>query len=371
MQAVLRLSLPLLLATTLNVNVMHSLALAAEVSQQTSSNASIQALTNEHVGPVVDDAATKLSKAELSQLELLENHFFGRVHPSELVDRRISRLERFVFGTDGGANKDFGERLDKLSGTLAITDPDGKKRVISIAKPAESPPVASNAVDDHAVRAQEQGPSHQVSPATTAGMMGADNSNQASDINTIASASSPDGVNSDRANAEGANGTDDNSAGDNKKFAENFYKTAAVPAGKSPTSLNGRVRTELQRSEAEGVLHLSKSLFPVDGDPTQVMHELSQAIKVHPLDPELMYERAKAFMFLDKIDNALSDLSDAIMNNPNRSLYYLARAWCYKQSGNGVLAKDDIKQAKFVDPALPPRIDFLVPTASADTTSTP
>jgi hypothetical protein len=310
----------------------------------------------------VDEATSKLSNEEKTQLELLENHFFGRVHPSEVLNRRIERLERFVFGTEASGTE-YGVRLDKLSATLSTVDPDGKKRVISIAPPVappeaglppaisenKEPPMAPAAVTQGDANVAVPipalppttssesgvGPREEITPRTVAGMTGADNA-----------------------------------AADDNKTKEDFYKVSPVMASAQRPSLAGQVKSELRQSEVTGVLHCNKNLFPVDGEPVQVMHELSLAIKVHPLDPELMFERAKAEMLLDKIDNALSDLSDAIMNNPNRSLYYLARAWCYKRSGNSVLANDDLKQAKFVDPALPAKIDFLPATANSEASKT-
>ena len=113
------------------------------------------------------------------------------------------------------------------------------------------------------------------------------------------------------------------------------------------------------------VLHVSKESFPSDGSPQRLIKELTYAIKVHPLDPDLQYQRAKASIQLDKYENALEDLSDAIMNQPNKSDYYIARAWVYMKLGNSVLAADDIKQARFVDPGLPAKIDLSQPSRTS------
>jgi tetratricopeptide (TPR) repeat protein len=107
------------------------------------------------------------------------------------------------------------------------------------------------------------------------------------------------------------------------------------------------------------VLKVSKGFFATEGKPGEIIKELDQAIRVHPSDPDLMYERAKAYIQIDKFSNALNDLSDAIIGQPNKSEYYIARAWCYKKLGNSYLAADDLKQARVVDPSLPPQIDLL------------
>jgi len=348
--------LPVLVAFSFAIS--SSLAFAAD--DVSSPGASLKTDTKDaetEVKPAfVDDATSKLSKDEQTQLELLENHFFGRVHPSEVLSRRIERLERFVFGIEASGTE-YGARLDKLSATLSTVDPDGKKRVISIANPSSTPATSQTSEVPGAVSDNKEQPI--APPVVTQG-------------DTITSSASSSGV---RPREEitpqtvaGMTGADN--AADDNKTKEDFYKVSPVMTLAHQPSPAGQVRSELHQGEVAGVLHCNKNLFPIDGEPARVMHELSLAIKVHPLDPDLMFERAKAEMLLDKIDNALSDLSDAIMNNPNRSLYYLARAWCYKRSGNSVLANDDLKQAKFVDPGLPSKIDFLLPTANSEASKT-
>ena len=248
---------------------------------------------------------------------------------------------------------------DKLSATLSTVDPDGKKRVISIAPAAA--PVAPNVESVPSAT-----PPAQISPQPQRAFTKVPSQIESA----LQSSGLPSALtDSGEANAIGDNGKTPASSEDTKP-SEDFYKKAPVVASASQPSLAGQVKTELHQGEVAGVLHCNKNLFPVDGVPTQVIRELSVAIKVHPSDPDLMFERAKAEMLLNRIDNALSDLSDAILNSPNRSLYYLARAWCYKQSGNSVLANDDLKQAKFVDPGLPAKIDFLPASANSDTSKT-
>jgi predicted Zn-dependent protease len=106
------------------------------------------------------------------------------------------------------------------------------------------------------------------------------------------------------------------------------------------------------------VLHVSKARFATALAPQQVIHNLNQAISEDPLDPELVYQRAKAYIQEDKLDRALSDLSDVIRQQPNRSDFYLARAWVYHLMGNQVLSNMDLQQARFVDPLFPAKIDW-------------
>lgn len=339
--------LPVLLVFSLVIS--SSLAFAADDDSKSAD-------TDSQVA-AVDDAASKLTKEELTQLELLENHFFGRVHPSELLTRRVERLERFVFGTEGSGTE-YGARLDKLSATLSTVDPDGKKRVISIAPPPAPPePGLPSAVSG-------------IPPGTAAANATSSNTTIPSQLPAAITDVDQTTANDGSASQASSPAPGGDNGSDYGKTKDDFYKVASkLPANNQP-SLAGQVKTELRQSEAAGVLHCNSNLFPIDGEPSKVVHELTVAIKVHPLDPDLMFERAKAEMLLDRIDSALSDLSDAIMNNPNRSLYYLARAWCYKRSGNSVLANDDLKQAKFVDPGLPAKIDFLPATANSEAAKT-
>ena len=77
-----------------------------------------------------------------------------------------------------------------------------------------------------------------------------------------------------------------------------------------------------------------------------------------PKNPTLLFKRARAYIQLKKYENAVNDLSDALMNNPNNASYYLCRALVYHLIGTDVLATEDIKQAQFCDPGLPKVIDF-------------
>ena len=104
-------SLPLVLLA-FSFFVSPPLAFAADINASTPDSAVVEKkeADSETKPASVDDAASKLSKDELTQLELLENHFFGRLHPSEVLDRRIERLERFVFGIQG-SGAEYGARL--------------------------------------------------------------------------------------------------------------------------------------------------------------------------------------------------------------------------------------------------------------------
>lgn len=105
-------------------------------------------------------------------------------------------------------------------------------------------------------------------------------------------------------------------------------------------------------------LHLRASLFAAGANQ---IGDISSAISLDPKNPQLLYKRARAYIQLKKYENAVNDLSDALMNNPNNASYYLCRALVYHLIGTDVLATEDIKQAQFCDPGLPKVIDFENP----------
>ncbi len=132
---------------------------------------------------------------------------------------------------------------------------------------------------------------------------------------------------------------------------------ASAPASSSTTS-------SISSSAASGVaatagaqepLHLRASLFASGADK---IGDISSAISMDPKNPTLLFKRARAYIQLKKYENAVNDLSDALMNNPNNASYYLCRALVYHLIGTDVLATEDIKQAQFCDPGLPKVIDF-------------
>lgn len=138
--------------------------------------------------------------------------------------------------------------------------------------------------------------------------------------------------------------------------------SAAVPSP-SPASVSAPPAVSSNspsdnHGESASYLHVTQNTFRSDGNAQQRMQELSAAIEDNQADPELFYERAKALIQMNKINRALDDLTEAITLAPNNSDYYLARGWCYWKTGNSVLSLMDRKQARFVNPKLPAKIDF-------------
>lgn len=137
----------------------------------------------------------------------------------------------------------------------------------------------------------------------------------------------------------------------------------ASSASSSSSSTTGTT-SSISASAASGVaatvgapepLHLRASLFASGADQ---ISDINSAISMDPKNPTLLFKRARAYIQLKKYENAVNDLSDALMNNPNNASYYLCRALVYHLIGTNVLATEDIKQAQFCDPGLPKVIDF-------------
>lgn len=140
--------------------------------------------------------------------------------------------------------------------------------------------------------------------------------------------------------------------------------TPAASTSASSASSSSSTTSSISASAASGVaagtgatdaLHLRASLFASGADK---IGDISSAISMDPKNPALLFKRARAYIQLKKYENAVNDLSDALMNNPNNASYYLCRALVYHLIGTDVLATEDIKQAQFCDPGLPKVIDF-------------
>jgi len=123
---------------------------------------------------------------------------------------------------------------------------------------------------------------------------------------------------------------------------------AAVPATSDPPA----------QDSDNTVLHISKERFAIDEKPESYIRQVTEAMRTNPQEFTLAFERAKAEIQLSKWDRALSDLCDAISSIPNNPEFYLARAFVYTRMGNSVLAREDLRQARFHNAKLPKNIDF-------------
>ena len=281
--------------------------------------ASTEDLNQHPAASSVDELDEQLEK----KLEDLESHFFGHIYRTEPAERRVVRLERFVFGTESGGP--YLTRINHIASTLSVADPDGTKREIKLHR-KEAPPQPV---------AQEQ-PQQQPTQEPQ---------RQAQDTGEGGGNSIPNIVDS----------PEEHTVKTPLESATPVMPPRAPQVVMTPAAISA----EMKQPPKMLVLQVSKGTFATTSNPGESIKELDVAIRVHPSDAELMFERAKVWIQMDKLSSALNDLSDAIMHDPNKSSYYLARAWCYKKLGNSYLAADDVKQARFVDPSLPLKIDLL------------
>jgi tetratricopeptide (TPR) repeat protein len=311
------------------VVVCHPIAAAAvdeattPPAVQTSGDAA--AATSSTAPATPSDAAAAPAKpagspAVLKQIAHWEDQFFTRQYATEDVDKRLTRIEQLVFGTiETGSDE---ERIAKLK--TALNQPsDG---------PAVPAGVAEFVPQTKTTQADDGTPTRTntvaaTPPATTS----------ATENGSTPPASSDTAGSSQPAVPSAVNGIIDD-------------RDTAPPVVKSLNLEDKPMRV------AE--LHVNKKQFDTVLKPQRVIQNLSEAIRDNPKDPELVYQRAKAYIQLDKFDKALTDLSDAIESQPNRSDFYLARAWVYHLLGNSVMADLDLSRARFVDPHFPEKVDW-------------
>lgn len=106
------------------------------------------------------------------------------------------------------------------------------------------------------------------------------------------------------------------------------------------------------------VLKLTRKYFAHNGDAKTLAQNYGRAIRNNPKDPNLFYHRARAHIMLGNWYGALNDLSDALMNDPNKWDCYLARGFVYHMLKDEVLAREDLAQARFYNHDLPAQIEF-------------
>lgn len=317
----------------------------ATTSNSSSDSSDSKDTSDQDAKTAEQNTVAQIGAALSLKLKELENHFFGHLYITESVSHRIVRLERFVFGTESGGP--FNTRIEHVASSLNVTDPDGSKRSINIEPKAPPPtavtPPANTGADNKAGMEEE-------SQAT------ADQKNSAasSDLQALAAAGN--------AKANAAPGVPTSVSTPPSERPATQMEVSPVVNSKDRKIATISTTVMPDRPGGGLTLQVTKDYFSTSGKPAEIIKELDQAIRVHPNDPELMFERGKAYLQLDKFSNALTDLSDAILGQPNKSAYYIARAWCYKKLGNSYLAADDVKQAHFVDPALPPQVDLVMDT---------
>lgn len=252
-----------------------------------------------------------ISGENLKRLNSLESQYFFQQYPNDSTEVRLSRLEKFVFGeVSKGVLED---RLTTLEQSLAVRDPNTGKPIIVQPVPKAPPP------DGQAVSTPPVVTTPNSAPSTLL---------------------YPDAIDPTPQQSTGA---------------------SSAPPQSSPTAS----KPSAEANDSSLALHLGKTHFSTSTSPDLLIHQLNVAIQDSSSPGNLFFQRAKAYIQISKWDAALNDLSNAINDIPNNADFYLARALVQHQLGNGVLAGEDLKRARFYNPKLPIKIDFDDPGIAA------
>lgn len=105
-------------------------------------------------------------------------------------------------------------------------------------------------------------------------------------------------------------------------------------------------------------LKLTRSYFSNEADPRAAYQSMCQAQDVNFNNPDFYYRKAKILIQMGNWGKAMQELKGVIVDDPNNSDYYLARALCFHKLGMEALAQADLRSAQFKNPTLPETIEF-------------
>ncbi len=88
------------------------------------------------------------------------------------------------------------------------------------------------------------------------------------------------------------------------------------------------------------------NLLDIGGRANDAIVEYTKAVEQNPDIVAPYLNRGRAYMRMNKINEAMQDLNKAIAIDPEKGELYYARASCYAQSGNKAAARADIEKAK-------------------------
>jgi tetratricopeptide (TPR) repeat protein len=109
---------------------------------------------------------------------------------------------------------------------------------------------------------------------------------------------------------------------------------------------------------------LREAIFGTMSDPAKAIRDLSAKLNLNPTDEIALYNRAQADLRLGKVNNAFSDIQDALQLNPNNPNFYLVLAYVNHKQGNEALALENVKQAQFCDTSVPRDVNLSSLTIS-------
>ncbi len=105
-------------------------------------------------------------------------------------------------------------------------------------------------------------------------------------------------------------------------------------------------------------LVLSWKYFSNVENPDKAYQSACEAGDAHFNNVEFLFNKAKINIQRQKWSAAEQQLKNALIDDPNRWDFYLARAYCYYKMKRNALAMSDLENAKFKNPTLPREIEF-------------
>lgn len=133
----------------------------------------------------------------------------------------------------------------------------------------------------------------------------------------------------------------------------------------SPENIRKRRREQFvsgyktrKSTDSPDKLVLTRKFFSDVENPGHAYTEACRALAANFNDPDFYYKKALILIQLKKYSKAAQTLKGVIVDNPQKSEYYLARGYCYHKLGQNGLAASDIRQAAFTNPLLPKKIVF-------------
>ncbi len=153
-----------------------------------------------------------------------------------------------------------------------------------------------------------------------------------------------------------------------KKASKPVKNPEKNPEDFAPATSGSRANTGsyAPRYSAEGAasedsdkkLVLTRAYFSNDPTPEKSYQYACEASGANFNNTDLYYRKAALLIQMGKYGQAMQQLTDVLVDDPNNEHYRLARAFCFAKQGMRALAAEDIRTAQFKNPKLPTKIEI-------------
>ncbi|UII19746.1 tetratricopeptide repeat protein [Fulvivirga ligni] len=89
------------------------------------------------------------------------------------------------------------------------------------------------------------------------------------------------------------------------------------------------------------------------GEYSKAVEKYSVALSLQSSHPQALYSRAKSYVRLQKLEQAINDFNDLIAQNDSNAFFYSERAVAFHLNGNNELAIADLDKAVELEPNKP------------------